>query len=228
VKGLRELVEVLHISVRSPMLTTLLVSEVGEAAAATATAPLPGLILDDSSEPVAERGAVRNSESTLGTGIQDISQALVDDAMKPADVLVAIAEVIYRALGAYRVVICLREGSNEMRGRYGVGEGISAALRQLRFTLGGRDLFNLVLSRDVDVLISDTSTEKIRSHLPDWYQQRFDAQSFIALPLRAQGVAVGMIYADSLKPHGIHPSPEALTQLRTLRNQALMAIRLGA
>ncbi|MES2683717.1 MAG: HDOD domain-containing protein [Pseudomonadota bacterium] len=226
-EGLRELVQVLHIPPKSALLAALLPQQARQPTQSASTSTLPGLILEEPEQAESDAGTAVNAEISLGIGIQDISQALVDELMKPADILAAIAEVIYRALAAHRVVICLREGSTHMRGRYGVGEDIQTAITQLRFALGGRDLFNLVLAKDVDVLVSDTAEEKIRQHLPDWYRQRFAAQSFIALPLKVQGQAIGMIYADSLQVKGLNPSPAALTQLRTLRNQALMAIRLG-
>ena len=48
---------------------------------------------------------------------------------------------------------------------------------------------------------------------------------FIVLPLRTQGTPLAMIYAEAALPNGIRPSPEELTLLRTLRNQALLAVR---
>ncbi len=224
IEGLRELSRVLHIEPKSPALAALL--------PAAAKAPAPSmtatgsLMLPLAAE--ADEGEAANApspESILTVGIQDISQWLVDDSMKPGDILSAIAEIIYRALSARRVLVCLREGSTRMAARYGMGEGIEAAKSQLQFALGGRDLFNLILAQDVDVLVSDASAEKIRKHLPEWFQQRFDAQSFIVFPLRSQGLPVAMIYAEAALANGIKPSPESLNLLRTLRNQALLAVR---
>lgn len=47
----------------------------------------------------------------LTAGIQDISQALVDDAARSPDLLRVIAEIVYPALGARRVLVCLREST---------------------------------------------------------------------------------------------------------------------
>lgn len=228
VEGLRELARVLHIPAKSALLTALQPAPTGAAVKVTPADFSSSLILDQTaSTAAAEREAevAPSTQSILAVGIQDISQWLVDDAMKPADILSAVSEIIYRALGARRVIVCLREGATQMRGRYGMGEGIDVAMQQLRFALGGRDLFNLILAQDVDVLVADASAEKIRKHLPPWYLQHFDAQSFIVLPLRSQGAPLAMIYAEAAAAGGISPSPEALTQLRTLRNQALLAVR---
>ena len=105
------------------------------------------------------------------------------------------------------------------------GEGIEEILPRMRFGLGGKDLFNLILSRDVDVLIRDASAAKVRLHLPDWYRQGFDAASFLVLPMRYQNQPLAMIYAESGQVDGIRPGTETLNLLRTLRNQALLALR---
>jgi eukaryotic-like serine/threonine-protein kinase len=170
-----------------------------------------------------------DAESVLAAGIQDISQALVDDTVRPADLLCAIAEIIYRALGARRVLVCLPDiASGAMCARHGFGSELEPALSHLRFVPGGRDLFSLILARDVDVLVSDASAERIRAHLPAWFREHFDAQSFIVLPLRIRHRPAAMIYAEAAAIDGIRVSPEALALLRTLRNQALLAIRQAA
>ena len=226
VEGLQELARALRISPKSNVLTALLPAAGKQTAMEQAANDLStSLILDQEPDQDRETRVAPSAQSILTVGIQDISQCLVDETMKPGDILSAISEIIYRALGARRVIVCLREGNTQMRGRYGMGEGIGSAMAQLRFTLGGRDLFNLILAQDVDVLVGDASIEKIKRHLPPWYQQHFDAQSFIVLPLRSQGAPLAMIYAEAALPNGIRPSPEELTLLRTLRNQALLVVR---
>lgn len=187
-----------------------------------AAAPLAAV----AGEPaVDERPAGEGAEAVLAAGIQEISQALVDDSLRPAELLAAVAETVYRALSARRVLIGLREGGGLMRARHGLGEGIEEILPRMRFGLGGKDLFNLILSRDVDVLIRDASAAKVRLHLPDWYRQGFDAASFLVLPMRYQNQPLAMIYAESGQVDGIRPGTETLNLLRTLRNQALLALR---
>jgi GAF domain-containing protein len=149
--------------------------------------------------------------------------------VRPAELLCTIAEIIYRALGARRVLVCLRDaGSGSICARHGFGSELEPALNHLRFAPGGRDLFSLILAREVDVLVSDASAAKIRAHLPAWFREHFDAQSFIVLPLRIRQRPVAMIYAEAAAADGIRVSQEALALLRTLRNQALLAIRQAA
>ncbi len=232
---LRELARVLQITSKTPALAALLAPPdapspaPGQDSAATDTATrLVASVNAEAPEMTQEPPTTVDTEAVLAAGIQDMSQALIDDNLTAADQLCAIAEIIYRALGARRVMVCLRDPAGGwMRARHGFGTEVDHALAHLRFALGGKDLFNLILARDVDVLVSDASAEKIHRHLPDWFHQHFDAQSFIVLPLRLRQAPVAMIYAEAAKAGGIRVSPEALSQLRTLRNQALLAIRQG-
>jgi eukaryotic-like serine/threonine-protein kinase len=228
---LAALAKVLNIGSEDPALRRLLLSDVDNATAPGGDAPSSGAsatVMAAAADHVATQApqSPLSTESILAAGIQDISQALVDDAVRPADVLCAIAEIVYRALGARRVLVCLRDAaSGAMCARHGFGSDLEPALRCLRFVPGGRDLFSLILAREVDVLVSDASAAKIRAHLPGWFRDSFDAQSFIVLPLRIRQAPVAMIYAEAATVDGIRVGQEALALLRTLRNQALLAIR---
>ncbi len=224
---LRELARVLNLGARQPQLAALLAGSEAEPAAATRT-PDPALTgaLAEEPAPVLAATPGSDAEAVLSAGIQDISQSLVDGTPRAADLLCAIAELIYRALAARRVLVCLREpGAASMRARYGFGADVDTGLAQLRFALGQQDLFNLILARDVDVLVSDAAADKVRRHLPEWYRRHFDAQSFIVLPLRLRQEPVAMIYAEAAAAGGIRVSRETLALLRTLRNQALLALK---
>jgi eukaryotic-like serine/threonine-protein kinase len=229
---LAALAKVLNIDSDDAALQSLLGSDHARAAKDQTAGPASGAeasVIADAAEHAVvapDQPTSGTAESVLAAGIQDISQALIDDSVKPADVLCAIAEIIFRALAARRVLVCLRDAATgSMRARHGFGSDLEPALKHLRFALGGKDLFNLSLVRELDVLVSDASAEKIRAHLPGWFREHFDAQSFIVLPLRLKQVPVAMIYAEAAKVDGVRVGPEVLALLRTLRNQALLAIR---
>jgi hypothetical protein len=61
-----------------------------------------------------------------------------------------------------------------------------------------RDVFHGCLSRNADLMINDTSAEKIAGVLPKWFQPRFAAQSALLLPLTAQKKMLGLLYLDTL------------------------------
>ena len=169
--------------------------------------------------------ASSNGMAILAAGIEDISQALVDDVAL-SDLLRIIAETIFRAIDVKRVLMCTRDGrSAQMYARFGYGDKIDEVVSRFRFALNGSDLFNLILAKDADVLIDDARADKVRRHLPAWYLQAFDAPAFIVFPISVKNIPVAMIYADHDAARAIRISEKELALLRTLRNQAVMAIK---
>lgn len=168
-----------------------------------------------------------DAEAILTRGIQDLSDALLEDG-KLSDLLRIVTETLYRALAPQRVILCLRDGrSNRMQARLMLGADNSVVTcGQFQFGLGPPDdLFKLILAQDVDVLIADTGDAKIRQRLPGWYVRDFNAPSFLVLPLRVKGAPVAMIYIDADAPNALQISAKSFALLRTLRNQTVLAIR---
>ncbi|MGB0128871.1 MAG: HDOD domain-containing protein, partial [Rhodocyclaceae bacterium] len=167
-----------------------------------------------------------DAQAILAAGIQDISNSLVDE-FSLNDVLRIILETIYRALGFQRVLLCVRDGRTQtMIGRLALGLDADTTAKKFRFPLGGTaDVFNIVLAKGVDLLVHDAAESKIAGRVPDWYRKAVGAPTFILLPLAIRGSAVALIYADKDKPNDIVISEKELTLLRTLRNQAVLAIK---
>ncbi|MEY2688450.1 MAG: hypothetical protein RL375_2648 [Pseudomonadota bacterium] len=169
----------------------------------------------------------------LASGIEDITNQLVDN-FKLNQVLRMVLETIYRGLGFRRVVFCLREPKLDcLTGRFGLGDdiepakGLVAAFRIPLHTATTHsvDLFAAVCQRGVDTLIADATEHKIAERLPDWYQAKVQAPSFLLLPLAMKGTTFALIYADKARPGSIELSERELSLLRTLRNQAVMAFK---
>lgn len=171
----------------------------------------------------------RNSQAILASGIQDISQALAESDTG-GDVLQIILETMYRAVGFKRVLLCLRNGATGMMcARSGFGAYMEESVERFRFPLGGRnDIFNAILASDKNVLIRDVQDPRIAPLIPEWFRLRFPVQTFIVFPLRIKGVAVAMIYADQDYADSIDISEQDMPLMRTLCNQAVLAIRLRA
>lgn len=167
-----------------------------------------------------------NCEVILMAGIQDISNTLVED-FKLNDVLRIILETMYRAKGFKRVILCVRDArSNSMLGRFGFGPDASEMSKRFNFSLTFTpDIFHAALSKGVDILISDTSDPKIVSRIPEWYRKGINAGTFVIFPLCIKGNPVAMIYADSDRAGEIVIPEKELSLLRTLRNQAVLAIK---
>jgi len=180
--------------------------------------------------PVAEPALASKSNQvaeTLSAGIQDITNAMVED-FKLADVLRMILETMYRAMGFDRVIFCMRDARTEaVVGRFGLGEGVDAFVKDFKVPLKAAtpDLFGLVCIKGMDSMISDSSNPRIHSRLPPWYMASLNAPTFLLLPLQVKGAPFGLIYADKVEKGALELNEKELALLRTLRNQAVMAFK---
>ena len=191
-----------------------------------------GTVLGES-DPLAGAGgesgvATADAQAVLTAGIQDISNTLID-GFKLNDILRIILETMYRAMGFRRVVLCIRDAkAGVMQGRFGFGPDANEVAQKFRFPLTFTpDIFHAATSKGVDLLISDINDPKIASRIPDWYRKAVPAHSFVLFPLNIKGNPVALIYADRDEPGGIEIPEKELQLLRTLRNQAILAIKQG-
>jgi eukaryotic-like serine/threonine-protein kinase len=204
----------------------------GEAAASIASTDTDTTgftVLKESADP-AESGSdvAIDPQAALSSGIQDLSNALVD-GMPMNEVLRIVLETMYRAIGFRRVVLCIRDvRENAMVGRFGFGDDAQAVAKRFRFPMQFKpDVFFAALSKNVDILIADIDDPKIAARVPDWYRGAVGAKTFIVFPLVVNEKPFGLIYADAEKAGAIDISPNVLKLLRTLRNQAVLAIKQG-
>ncbi len=174
----------------------------------------------------AEGEKAHDAQAVLTAGIQDISNTLVE-GFKLNDILRIILETMYRAMGFRRVVLCIKDAKhNVMQGRFGFGPEANELAKQFRFTLSFTpDIFHAATSKGVDILISDIDDPKIASRIPDWYRKAVTAKTFVVFPLNIKTNPVALIYADREEAGGIEISEKELSLLRTLRNQAVLAIK---
>jgi len=165
---------------------------------------------------------------TLTAGIQDVTNAMVED-FKLSDILRMILEAMFRALDFQRVVFCLRDPKTDtLTGRFGLGAGVEGVVKTFSVYLGPSkvpDLFATICSRGADTLISDASDPRIAARLPAWYGDAYHAPTFLILPLQLKGKPFGLIYADKADRSSLLLSEKELSLLRTLRNQAVMAFK---
>ena len=184
--------------------------------------PLSGVDGGADAQPV-------DAQSVLTAGIQDISNTLID-GFQLNDILRIILETMYRAMGFKRVVLCIRDAkAGVMQGRFGFGPDANEVAKAFRFPLSFTpDIFHAATSKGVDLMISDINDPKIASRIPDWYRKAVSAQSFVLFPLNIKGSSVALIYADRDEPGGISIPEKELQLLRTLRNQAILAIKQGS
>lgn len=179
----------------------------------------------DVAPPSAQTMQAADIQAVLAAGIQDISNSLVD-GFRLDDVLRIVLETMYRAMGFGRALLCLRDGrTHTMNARLGFGGDADEVMKLFRFRMGTPgDVFNLALAKGADLLISDANEPKIAASIPEWYRRAVGAPTFMLFPLLMKGVPVALIYVDKARAGGIAPSEKELSLLRTLRNQAVLAI----
>jgi len=168
----------------------------------------------------------RDAETTLTAGIQDITNTLVED-YNLNDILRIILETMYRGMGFKQVLLCTRDlSTNRMQARFGFGEDIERQIKTFGFPLqSSPDVFQLVVEKSVDLFIADANAENIRSKIPEWHRKTVRAETFMLLPIAIEGKCIGLFYADCAKTGQLQIQPRHLNLLKTLRNQAVLAIR---
>jgi HD-like signal output (HDOD) protein len=182
--------------------------------------------LDQAIEPASADTRPLNPEAILGAGIQDVTASLVSD-FNLNDVLLMVLETIYRGIGFNRAVIMIRDNKqNAMVARFGFGQNVDAIIPKFRFPLPFvADVFHLSLEKGLDIAIENINAANIADKVPAWYRNTINAPCFILLPVMVKDKAIGMFYADMLEADGLKVSQHQLSLLRTLRNQAVLAIK---
>lgn len=170
-----------------------------------------------------------DAQTILAAGIQDISNSLVED-FSLNDILRIILETIYRAMGFNRVLLCLRDArSNTMVGRFGFGQDAAEVVKRFKIPLSGAaDVFAVATTKGLDISISDIDDPKIAERIPAWYRGHVPARSFVLFPLIIKNNPVALIYCDKDQAGSIKISDKELSLLKTLRNQAVLAIKQTA
>jgi hypothetical protein len=176
-------------------------------------------------------GKPKNARDLLLAGVQDVTQMRASGQHKVNDVVMAVLETLYTALGFRFATVVLKDvRAGQYRAR--ASFGLTQARVQEGFTFplaasdkGARDLFYLAMENDADLMISDARSAKIRALLPAWHKALLpDAHSFIVLPLVVGKVQLGLFYADrtELAPEGVPADETAL--IKALKGQVLAAL----
>ncbi len=162
----------------------------------------------------------------LSAGIQDITNSLVSD-FNLSDVLRIILETMYRGMGFRRVLLLTRDArTRALTARFGYGPDVDRILKAMNVPHGNEpDVFSVALAKNVDVLISDVDAENIRTRIPAWFRQHLAAGTFVLLPILLNNRGIGLFYGDRENAGELVIEPREMNLLRTLRNQAVLALR---
>jgi hypothetical protein len=167
-----------------------------------------------------------SADKVLTDGIQDITDTLTGE-FNINQVFQMILETIYRAYGDSRVALCLRDNrSNCIKARFGYGEDIEGFIEHFAIPLNGQPgVFHAAFKNNVDIRIENTEDEKIRNKIPAWYHRKIAAGSFTIFPIVIKETAIALIYIDNPGGESIEITENQLSLLKTLRNQAILALK---
>jgi len=165
-------------------------------------------------------------QQVLSAGIRDVTETLTGD-FTLNDVLQMVLETMYRGMGFTRTLIFIRDSKlNSMRARFGFGADIERILPKCNFPLAFEpDVFHVALQKGVDISIENAKAENIVERIPQWHRELIDAASFLLLPIMVKQQAIGLLYADCIRPDALKIDAELLGLLRTLRSQVVLAFK---
>ena len=117
-----------------------------------------------------------------------------------------------------------------LRVRFGFGEGVDEILScgLALATGGGDDIFQTAASRGVDLFVEDIDSAQLRDQIPAWYRETIGSKSACLLPIVVSGKTIGLLYGDKNKAGRLKFDRDEPSLLKTLRNQAVIAIRTSA
>ena len=169
-------------------------------------------------------------KSMLFDGIQDVTNTLMGE-FKLNEILRKILSTMYSSMGFTRVLLYVRDtASNSLKSRFGFGADVEKIVNgKFAISLADhKDVFQAAVAKGADVFVDNINAESIRRHIPELYRKSIPARSFALFPIVVKGKPIGLFYGDSDVEGSIRFSTEELTMLKTLRNQAVLAIKQSA
>jgi HD-like signal output (HDOD) protein len=178
--------------------------------------------------PLSSTSSAKDEEDQLliMNGIQDVTNALLEDGCSLDDVINMVVETMYRGLGFSRVLVLIKDPKeNTMNGRFGLGQYVDEIIRKFKFKIENTtDVFNLALMEGKDIYIDNTEDPEVTTSIPDWYRGILKAPAFVLFPININKNNIGLLYAD-MKGSDKPIATEKLSYMKTLRNQIVLAIK---
>ncbi|MPZ43775.1 MAG: HDOD domain-containing protein, partial [Betaproteobacteria bacterium] len=162
----------------------------------------------------------------LAAGIQDITNSLVDN-VNLSDLLRIILETMYRGMGFTRVILFMRDPrAFTLTARFGYGQDLDRIVGRLSLPFGrSQDVFSVCLAKNVDLLITDIEAPNIRARIPEWFRKASLGQTFVLLPIVLDNKPIGLFYGEKPLADELTVEAREMNLLKTLRNQAVLALR---
>ncbi|MDZ4163661.1 MAG: HDOD domain-containing protein [Smithellaceae bacterium] len=174
-----------------------------------------------------------NPESIFSKGIQEINTAMLGPYALN-DVIRIALETIFRGMNtaqASRVLFFVRDVKRpQMEIRIGFGSDVKEAKQWFIIPVTDpeqvKDIFNLSISKDNDLIIKDTEAHDIKKYFPPWYRDNMPATGYLVLfPVSLNKKNIGLISIEGSRAGFPSITRGHLNYLRILRDQTVMAMR---
>lgn len=145
----------------------------------------------------------------------------------PVEIFQQVLRMVHDAFHFDRTLLCLPSGAWDLVAVAGVGRNALQIAAKFRCTGEAGDIFRLVLQRNVDLYVPDTSASSVADYIPDWYYKEVGARAFLLMPLVREGMVLGLLYGDYDTPPEDSPkgmaAQEPVTEWRMQMQEALMS-----
>ena len=173
---------------------------------------------------------VENPESIFSRGIQDINNSMLQPYALN-DIIQIALETMYRGMKNVQISRALFFVRNPRRPvmeiRLGFGADIERIKRLFVVEIGEtKDIFNLAISQDSDLIIKDSGAPEIRRFIPSCYKDNVHTALYlILLPISINKKNIGLFCLEGQHQGFRDISKEYFNYLRILRDQTVLAIR---
>jgi HD-like signal output (HDOD) protein len=178
---------------------------------------------------MADAGEGQDQASIFINGIQDVTNAMMDETPLN-DILVMVMETMYRGVGFNRTMLCIANPkTKQVQARFGFGADIDELLGRFAFKLDNpSDPFVTAMLENRDELFDANAKKGTKSPvLPEWHEKLMTPARVLLLPIVVNKRPLGLFYADYQSAQR-QLTTQQLNFLRTLRNQAILAVKQGA
>jgi serine/threonine protein kinase len=208
-------------------------------------------LADDSTLIIANNTLSEDKTLKMGSEI-NLEKTLIDELIKPKplapekilhNTFLAITKEIETTNNTYkicqlymdsvasafnleRMVICFYDKkTRSMNAKMGIGIS-DQFLQQFRFSLKPpiKNLFQVASAKGVDIYINDTNEYEKKTHLPAWYRQIIDAETFMLFPIAYKEKPFALFYLDKNKSNDLVIGQEHIKKLHALKSLCIKSI----
>ena len=181
---------------------------------------------DDAAQTPAVSDRRDHAHRILSDAIHQLSTSMVGDFVLD-DILRITLETLLQAMEFQRVLLCMKDDdTGQMVARMGCGKDADRVAQKFRFSPKAEpNVFQLATTNGLDIVINDVADPKIADKIPPWYRSIVSARSFALMPMMLKRRAVALIYCDKQQANSIVIPERELTLMKSLRNQALLALK---